>query len=187
MIHQACQLLSAAVGRRIDPVPSELPVDVDAERWCESVLRALSLEGAPWILLSPTAGWGAKEWGAQRYGQLAEQMIRRGFRVIVNKTAGALPGAAEQIVKAAAVEIVESTMSQLIALTRRAALVVGGDTGPVHLAAALGRPVIALFGPTDPSRNGPYFPGGTVEVLRDPSSRTNHKRLGETEGGACND
>jgi heptosyltransferase-1 len=71
----------------------------------------------------------------------------------------------------------------MIALTRRAALLIGGDTGPVHLAAALGRPVVALFGPTDPERNGPNFVGARVTVLRDPASITSHKRSNETETG----
>jgi heptosyltransferase-1 len=71
----------------------------------------------------------------------------------------------------------------MIALTRRAALVIGGDTGPVHLAAALGRPTVALFGPTDPDRNGPAFVGARVTVLRDAASVTSHKRTTETEAG----
>jgi len=61
-------------------------------------------------------------------------------------------------------------------------LVVGGDSGPVHLAAALGVPVVALFGPTDPARNGPWGPGA-VRVLRDAASATSYKRSTETEAG----
>jgi heptosyltransferase-1 len=69
-----------------------------------------------------------------------------------------------------------SSLSELMALARRAALFVGGDTGPMHLAALLGVKTVALFGPTDPARNGPYWAG--TRVLRDPSSVTNysHKR-----------
>jgi len=67
-----------------------------------------------------------------------------------------------------------SSVSELIALTRRAKLFVGGDTGPMHLAAALKVPVVAIFGPTDPARNGPY--GTRSVVLRNPASTTTHAR-----------
>jgi heptosyltransferase-1 len=74
----------------------------------------------------------------------------------------------------------------MIALTRRAALVIAGDTGPLHLAAALERPVVGLFGPTDPARNGPYGTGPyttKTRVLRHGSSATDHSRLQKTENG----
>ena len=61
-------------------------------------------------------------------------------------------------------------LAELIALTRRASLVIGGDTGPVHLAAAVGIPVVAIFGPTDPARNGPY--SSRSIVLRNPATKT---------------
>src|SRR5579872_6679052 len=66
------------------------------------------------------------------------------------------------------------TISELIALARRARLFIGGDTGPLHLAAALRVPVVAIFGPTDPARNGPY--GTRSVVLRNPASSTTHAR-----------
>jgi heptosyltransferase-1 len=78
--------------------------------------------------------------------------------------------------------MVVCNMSGLIALVRRAALVVGGDSGPVHLAAALGVPVVALFGPTDPARNGPWG-SGSIRVLRDAASVTSYKRNAETDSG----
>jgi heptosyltransferase-1 len=69
----------------------------------------------------------------------------------------------------------------LIALVRRAGVVVAGDTGPLHLAAAQERPVVAIFGPTDPARNGPF--GTRARVFRDAGSVTSHKRLEEPEAG----
>ena len=67
-----------------------------------------------------------------------------------------------------------------MALLQNALLVVGGDTGPLHLAAALGTPVVAIFGPTDPARNGPYGSdaarGGQRIVLRSPHAVTTYKR-----------
>jgi heptosyltransferase-1 len=69
----------------------------------------------------------------------------------------------------------------MIALVRRVGVVIAGDTGPLHLAAALERPVVGLFGPTDPARNGPY--GTQSRVLRHSSSRVDHSRRVETEEG----
>ena len=73
------------------------------------------------------------------------------------------------------------TLGQLIALTRRVRLFVGGDSGPLHLAAALGVPVVALFGPTDPARNGPF--GTRSEVLRSPASRTSYAHVARPDQG----
>jgi heptosyltransferase-1 len=62
----------------------------------------------------------------------------------------------------------------LIHATRRAAAVVGVDSGPLHLAAALGKPGVAIYGPTDPARNGPY--GDSLRVLRSPAAVVTYKR-----------
>jgi heptosyltransferase I len=72
-----------------------------------------------------------------------------------------------------------SGLAGLIDATRRAAAVVGVDSGPLHLAAALAKPGVAIFGPTDPARNGPY--GGSLEVLRAPGAETSYKRRGEPD------
>jgi len=70
-------------------------------------------------------------------------------------------------------------LAGLIDATRRATAVVGVDSGPMHLAAALAKPGVALFGPTDPARNGPY--GGSLGVLRWPGATTTYKRLDEID------
>ena len=68
----------------------------------------------------------------------------------------------------------ESGIEGLIDATRKARAVLGLDSGPMHLAALLAKPGVALFGPTDPERNGPY--GGTVRVLRVAGAETTYKR-----------
>ena len=90
---------------------------------------------------------------------------------------------ADLIVKEASGAAIPLAMSldQLIALTRRVSLCVAGDTGPLHLACALGRPVVGIYGPTDPGRNGPY--GTRFRVLRSPASRRDHARHPEPEAG----
>ena len=73
------------------------------------------------------------------------------------------------------------TITDLIALTRRARLFIGGDTGPLHLAAALQVPLVAIYGPTDPARNGPY--GTRSIVLRSVESVTSHARRAAADDG----
>ena len=75
----------------------------------------------------------------------------------------------------------ECSISQLIALTRRASLFLGGDTGPMHLAAALNVPVVALFGPTRPDRNGPYATRSVI--LRSAQSKDNSSHTDEPDAG----
>jgi heptosyltransferase-1 len=79
---------------------------------------------------------------------------------------------------------ISCSISELIALTRRAKLFIGGDTGPLHLAAALRIPVVAIFGPTDPARNGPY--GTTSIVLRNPASKTSLSHTSGPDPGLLN-
>ena len=73
------------------------------------------------------------------------------------------------------------SVEQLIAITRRISLAIAGDTGPLHLACALGWPVVGIYGPTDPGRNGPY--GTRFKVLRSPESRRDHTRHETPEAG----
>jgi heptosyltransferase I len=75
----------------------------------------------------------------------------------------------------------QCSITELIALTRRARLFIGGDTGPLHLAATLQVPVVAIFGPTDPARNGPY--GTRSIVLRNSASLTTHARRAQPDDG----
>ena len=79
-----------------------------------------------------------------------------------------------QSIDAPGVYVHVSGLSGLIYATRRAAAVIGVDSGPLHLAAALGKPGVAIFGPTDPARNGPY--GGSLTILRTPDAQTSYKR-----------
>jgi heptosyltransferase I len=181
VIEQGCELLGAAVGEALWPVPVTLPVDSSAERWCDDLLVRVT-SGGPFAVIAPTAGWGAKQWPAERHGAVAAALGEAGYRTLVN-AASADDEVARCVVQASdgAATLVPCSIGQLIALVRRAGVVIAGDTGPLHLAASLGRPVVALFGPTDPARTGPY--GTPSRVLRDASSRIDHTRHAETEAG----
>jgi heptosyltransferase-1 len=132
--------------------------------------------------MNPGAGWGAKCWPAERYGRVAQSLWGMGCTVLVNA------GPAEQLLanqvvneSAGTARVVECTIQQLIELTRLSALFIGGDTGPLHLAAALEIPTVAIFGPTDPARNGPF--GNRSVVLRSPLSKRDHARKRAPEEG----
>jgi heptosyltransferase-1 len=179
VVEQGCELLGGAVEETLRPAKVMLPVDAAAERWCDELLAGI---GEQFVVISPAAGWGAKQWPAERYGAVAIALGQAGFRTLVN-AASPDDALGRQVVVASdgAAMPVPCSVAQLIAMTRRAGLVIAGDTGPLHLAAALERPVVGLYGPTDPARNGPY---GTVSrVLRHGSSRTDHSRHGEAETG----
>ncbi len=183
VIEQACELVGAGAGAQITAAAIALPRDVDAERWAQGTIGFAGTHAERrCVLLIPTCGWGAKEWGAERYRELAMRLAGDGVRILVNASAAGEP-AAETIASDGNATIVVMNVRQLVALTRRVSLAIGGDTGPVHLAATLGRPVVALFGPTDPARNGPWFLGAKVKVLRDAASVTDHRRAAETEAG----
>jgi heptosyltransferase-1 len=133
------------------------------------------LPSGDFVLACPLAGWRSKQWPTAYYRALAARLRRElAIPLVLNGPAGAdfsdIPEAL----------IHTSGLPGLIYATRRATAVIGVDSGPLHLAAALGKPGIAIFGPTDPARNGPY--GGSLRVLRSPSAVTSYKR-----GGAIDD
>jgi heptosyltransferase-1 len=180
VIEQDVELAQAVAGDALQPVEPLLPLDAHAEAWCDELFAPFA--GEPVALLIPGAGWGSKRWPVDRYAAVASSLAGRGFRVLVNTAPGEehLSEAIEAQSNHAAIPVACS-LPQLIAINRRVALAIGGDTGPIHLACALGRPVVGIYGPTDPARNGPY--GTRFKVLRSPFSQRNHARLDEPEAG----
>ena len=167
VIEQYTELAEALIGRAL-PMPSAVfPCDPLATEIVDKRLRQRSI--TEFAILNPGAGWGAKQWPAERYGEVAKTLARDGLRSIINFGPGEETLAkAAQAVSGDVAEAMSFSISELLALTRRARLFVGGDTGPMHLAAALAVPVVAIFGPTDPARNGPF---GTRNIsLRHPNS-----------------
>ena len=133
-----------------------------------------------YVLTSPQAGWGAKQWPRERFAELAATLwIEHRVPLVVDCAPGeeAQANAIRDAAPEGAVHTHPSTLPQLIGATRRAAAVLGVDSGPLHLAAALARPGVAIFGPTDPARNGPC--GSSVTVLRAADAATTYKRTAE--------
>ncbi len=182
VIAQNAALLGEACGEVLNSQPAPQPVPLPAEGWAEAWAADL-LAGDRVCVLAASAGWGAKQWGAARYGALAIALGARGYRVLTNAPRTDDPVAAQVVAESGgAAEVVVCNVAGLVALLRRTALVLGGDTGPVHLAALLGVPLVALFGPTDPKRNGPWGPG-PKRVLRHPSSVTSYSHVPAADPG----
>jgi heptosyltransferase-1 len=185
VVDQGMELAQSTSGRDDLLVEFPFPCDTESETWCDAELRKL---GSDFVIMNPGAGWGAKCWPATRYGELAKRLKEAGLATILNLGPGeeALGREVEAASEGTARPIF-CTVSQLIALTRRARLFIGGDTGPVHLAAAQNIPVAAIYGPTNPARNGPYGPEGAnsrrIVVLRSPESHTSHARHSAPESG----
>jgi len=173
--------VAEAVAQKKLPMPRvELPHNPEAERRINQVLGEARSHG--FAILSPGAGWGAKRWPAERFGRVARALAAEGVPSILNHGPGEEALAREaEAASAGTARAIECSISELIALTRRANLFIGGDTGPMHLAAALQVPVVAIFGPTDPARNGPY--GTQSVVLRNPASPTTHARRAQPDEG----
>ena len=113
----------------------------------------------PFALINPGAAWPNKRWPARSYGELASFIHETcGLTPVVLWGPGEEPLAAEVIAASSGAGVLapRTSVTDLVALSRAAALVVSGDTGPLHLATAVGTPSVSLFGPTDPARNGPF-------------------------------
>jgi heptosyltransferase-1 len=158
----------------------ERNLDLAAAAGASSILRTFPLPaGEPegrlpegdFVLASPLAGWGAKQWPMENYTKLAATLQREcGLKLVLN---------AADPIHVDGTESHVSGLSGLIHATRRAVAVIGLDSGPMHLAAALGKPGVAIYGPTDPARHGPY--GSTITVLRSPSAVTTYRRSAEPD------
>lgn len=160
-----------AVGTREFPLP---PRDAEAGTVARQ-LAAMSLDR--FAVLNPGGGWSGKLWPADAYGALARRLRERGVPSLVTWGPGE-QALAEQVVAAsegAARLAFPTTLLEMVELARRALVLIAADTGPLHLACAVGVPVVGLFGPTDPARNGP-FAAEDVVVRRAPACAPCHRR-----------
>lgn len=178
VVQQGAALLGAVSGVQLEPVAPEIAKTEWAENWAAELVGDSRV-----CVLTPRAGWVTKQWPVERFGELAKRLRAMGYKCLVNAPR-ADDELAEAVVAASggAAETVVCNVAGMIALVRRARLLVGGDSGPMHLAAMLGVPLVALYGPTNPERNGPWGPGAKA-VLRDAISQNTYKRTGEVDPG----
>lgn len=169
VIEKNLALARAAIGHSVaKPVAEEegwkngyefpIAVSPDDERCVEA---AIENQRDPFAIINPGGGWQTKVWPSERYTELANWISTEcGLSSFVTYGPGeeALALTVASNARSGAVRPLASTLKQFVALARRATLFVGGDTGPLHLAAAGGTPIVGLYGPTSPERNGPFDP-----------------------------
>jgi heptosyltransferase-1 len=140
------------------------------EAWIPPGRAEADLPSRPFVLASPFAGWAGKEWPIENYDALARLLSAEGLDLVLNVP----EHRRHELAALDRAHAHSSSISGLIGATRRAAAIVGVDSGPLHLAAALRKPGVALFGPTDPRLTGPY--GGSMIVIRSDDVETTYKR-----------
>ncbi len=178
-IHAVDRMLSLLDGLGLPAEPADFGPD--------KIFRRALLEplAEPFVLLHPGAGWANKVYPPERWGEAA-RLLREatGLPALVAMAYGEekLALAVEAAGGGAARAVAAPDLPALAALLRRARLVLGGDSGPIHLAHALGTPILMVMGPTDPERNGPYGAPERAVWRRLPCSFC-HRRFGETK--AC--
>lgn len=156
--------VAAMLGFDREPMNFTIHLTDDDRRIAGELLGSAS----PYVALIPGTRWETKCWSAERFGKIAAALHRsHAMRSVLIGGKDDIP-AAERAVQNSndhAVNLCgKTTLRQAAALIERAALVVTADSTPMHLAAAFNRPLVALFGPTNPARTGPY--GRMEDVLR---------------------
>ena len=117
--------------------------------------------GGRYALLNPGAAWPNKRWPPARFAAVAAALRERhGLRSVVlwGPGEGRWPRRSSRTAGGAALLSPQTSIADLVALARGAAVMVSGDTGPTHIAAAVGTPIVGIYGPTRPERNGPWAP-----------------------------
>lgn len=169
--------LGVRTSKREFPLPDR-PEDREAVR---EQLRGLGTD--EFIIINPGGGWKSKRWAPENYGELARQLARQmPFDILVTGSEQE-NGLAREILSRAnspCVKWFPSSLLQFVTLARKARLLIGGDTGPLHLAAAVGTPIIAIFNSNDPrntpERNGPFNPADIILYGPKSADRAGHSK-----------
>ena len=165
------RLLAGCIGTEIVKAELDLFVDDKDTGYIESLIEKRGLNN--FVVLNPGGGWSSKTWKPEYFGQLAGKIQRELNHQVVVTTG---PGE-ESLYEAISAQCspplpihLQISFLQLIPLLRMARLLVGGDTGPFHLACALNTAVVGIYGPTCPVRNGPWGRNDEVVVRTLPCS-----------------
>jgi heptosyltransferase I len=146
------------LGLEKAPADFSFPIQQSAVSRVDSLLRRHGVDNADLVIMAPGTVWETKHWGSDKFSKVAGHFMSKGFaviltgsqreRVVCEEVADLAPGAIDLAGM--------TTLSELAALIRRSAICITNDSGPMHLAVAVDRPVISIFGPTDPIWIGPY-------------------------------
>jgi heptosyltransferase-1 len=156
-----------------------VPIPPAAEQSVQEILRTACLADKPLVVLTPGTLWETKHWPAAYFGKVAKHFIDEGWAVVLGgsgkdrarceEVAAACPGVLDLSGK--------TKLSEMAALIKRARMCVTNDSGPMHLAAAMGTPLVCIFGPTDPLWVGPWGQPKAVVRLGLPCSPCYLRRI----------
>ena len=156
-----------AIGVPVTESAAYFPVDEGSKRFAGEFFAEKKLTDAFVVALNPGGGWRAKRWGIRQLAEFADLIVNRhGARVVIVWGPGEREGAEQvrSLMKSAADLIPPANLKQLGAILRLTSVLVTNDSGPMHIAATLGTPVVAIFGPTRPQLQGPV--GSDAEVIQ---------------------
>jgi lipopolysaccharide heptosyltransferase I len=152
------------LGLDDDPADFTFPIPQSAVSSVDALLSQNGVNRANFVVMAPGTVWETKHWGSEKFAQVARHFLSKSLAVVLigsqreravcEDVAALAPGAVDLAGM--------TTLSELAALIRRSIISITNDSGPMHLAVALDRPVISIFGPTDPMWIGPYRRTGAV-------------------------
>ncbi len=150
--------MAEAVGCELSPVEYVFPTDHTDRQ----AVNAMLGDGSPFAVMLPGTNWATKRWPAEKFAGMASPLKERfGLRTVL--AGGPRDGDAVAKLLPDSLNLCGRTsLRQLVALLEKASLVIANDSGPMHIAVALGRPLVTPFGPTNPVRTGPYGRSGSV-------------------------
>jgi heptosyltransferase-1 len=165
-VHAVNRYLSVGAMLRLDDGAADFsfPIPKEATDRIDALMDYYEIAKARLVVMAPGTIWDTKEWRPEAFAEVARNFLQKGFavtlvgsqreRAVCDEVGKLAPG----VVNLAG----ETTLSELAALIKRATICVTNDSGPMHLAVALDRPVVSVFGPTDPVWAGPYQRKGAV-------------------------
>jgi len=185
-------LVARAAGLAPPRATDHLPVPAPARERARAILAEAGLgPGEPFVVVGADARWTTKQWPAERYARVIDCVrAALGVRSVLVGGPDGKP-AAERIGRAAAEAPIDltarTTLKELVGLIAEARVMVTNDSGPMHIAAAVGTPAVAIFGPTNPDRTGPYGPGHRIVTAAAPCRPCYRRQcvLGGTDALAC--
>jgi heptosyltransferase I len=156
-----------------------LPRSAEDDRYVEQQLAAMGIR--EFIIVNPGGGWTAKRWPPENYVEVVRRLAAElPHHLLLTGSVDEAPMIQDILKRADSrrAAYFPSTLVQFIALARKASLFLGGDTGPMHLAAAVGTPIVAIYGPTNPARNGPF---SREDIALSNFGLINHSRRGKEQ------
>jgi len=165
------------LGARTQSWQFPLPRNAEDDAYVGKELATLN--SGKFIIVNPGGGWPSKCWSPENYAALIRHLAgARRDQILLTGSPSEEPLIAGILQSAGALcaRYFPTTLVQFIALARRARLFIGTDTGPLHLAAAVGTPIVGIYGPTDPVRNGPFAADDVALSNRGPITYTRRTR-----------